>query len=247
MATYLVVPDDYAGWNPTGRNFALISAAIGAVGLLSWMSLHGHLGDLRPSHASDQLFLGGLVWLGVGGFCLMAFAALGSIMLSLKSRGTVSVTPEGVFRTVDTRTRLLAWSDIQGLVPMPYGGVTLVAAPGKFNIVIPRFLDDYRACIAEIKNYGTQSLPPSSLRKNQKTTWIDAARIFLPAFFVSLAMNSHESHRVRIASFGAVIACAVWMLRNDLAKPDQTTPRWVGFVLILAVALYVLRRMTLNW
>jgi hypothetical protein len=247
MATYLVVRDDYAGWNPTGRNFALIGSAIGAVGLLSWMSLHGRLGDFRPSHASDQLFLGGLVWLGVGGCCLMAFAALGSIMLSLKSRGTVSVTSEGVFRTVDTRTRSLTWSEIKGLVPMPYGGVTLVAAPGKSNIVIPRFLDDYRACIAEIKNYGTQPLPPSSLRKNKKTTWIDSARIFSLAFFVSLAMNAHESHRVRIASLGAVVACAVWMLKSDLAKPDQTTPRWVGPVLILVVALYVLRRMTLNW
>ena len=91
MATYHVERDDYAGWSPTGRNFALISAAIGAVGLLSWMSLHGHLGVFRSSAASDQLFLGGLVWLGIGGFCLMAFAALGSILLSFKSRGSVSI------------------------------------------------------------------------------------------------------------------------------------------------------------
>jgi hypothetical protein len=247
MATYLVERDDYAGWNPTGRNFAMISAAIGAVGLLSWMSLHSHLGAFRPSAASDQLFLEGLVWLGIGGFCLMAFAALGSILLSLKSRGSVSVTAEGVFRTVDTRTRFLAWAEIEGLVPMPYGGVTLVAAPGKVDIVIPRFLDDYRACIAEIKNHSIRRLPPSSLRRRRKTTWIDSVRTFFIAALVSLALNSHASHRVRIATFSALIAGMAWMLTFSREKTDQTMARWVVILIVLGMALYILRRMTLSW
>jgi hypothetical protein len=247
MGTYLVERDDYAGWNPTGRNFAVISAAIGAVGLLSWMSLHGHLGAFRSSAASDQLFLEGLVWLGIGGFCLMAFAALGSILLSFKSRGSVSVTAEGVFRTVDTRTRFLAWAEIEGLVPMPYGGVTLVAAPGKVDIVIPRFLDDYRACIAEIKNHSIQAISPSRLRRKRKTTWIESIRAFFLAFLASLAMNSHVSHRVRIATFSALIGGVAWMLKSSWEKTDQTMPRWVEFLFVLGVVLYILRRITLAW
>ena len=193
MATYLVGPDDYAGWNPTGRNFALISAAVGALGLLSWMSLNHHLGAFRPSAASDQLVLSGLVWLGVGGFALTAMTALGSILLSLRARGTVSVTAEGVFRTIKSRTHSLAWSDIDGFVPMPYGGITLIAASAKDNIVIPRFLDDYRACIDEIKNQGIHVLPASSLRQKRKTSWIDGVRNFSFIVLSSLAINSHES------------------------------------------------------
>ena len=247
MATYLVTPDDYAGWNPTGRNFALISAAIGAIGLLSWLSLHRHLGVFRPSAASDRLFLGGLVWLGVGGFCLLAVAALGSITLSLKSRGTVSVTSEGVFRTVKSRTQFLPWSEIIGLVPMPYGGVTLISAPGASDLVIPRFLDDYRACIAEIKDHGIQVLPASSLRQKRKTTWVDVVPSVLFIFLYSLAMNAHQSHPVRIASFGGALSCMVWVLEAQWSKPDPTTLRWVTPVVFVCIAVYALIRIFLSW
>jgi hypothetical protein len=77
MATYLATPDDYAGWNPTGRNFTLITGGAGAIGLLAWMSLHHHLGAFRPNAASDQLLLGGLEWLGGGMFVLMGVADVG--------------------------------------------------------------------------------------------------------------------------------------------------------------------------
>ena len=247
MATYLVGPDDYAGWNPTGRNFALISAGVGAIGLLSWMFLNHHLGAFRPSAASDQLVLSGLVWLGVGGFALMAMAALGSILLSLRARGTVSVTAEGVFRTIKSRTHSLAWSDIDGFVPMPYGGITLIAASAKDNIVIPRFLDDYRACIAEIKNQGIHVLPVSSLRQKRKTSWIDQVRNVPFIVLSSLAINSHESHSVRIASFGGAILLLVYMLQTSWSKPNAIKSRWAMFGILFAVALFALLRMALTW
>lgn len=245
MATYLVEPDDYAGWNPTGRNFALAGVTAGFVGLLSWLSLHGRFGSIHPSAAADQMFLSGLVWLGAGFFCLMAMVTLGSILLSLKSRGTVSVTDEGVFRAVGSRTHLLTWSDIQGLVPMPYGGVTLVAAPGKSDIVIPRFLDDYRACIAEIKDHGIRALPPSSLR--QKRTWMGRVRQFAVCFFYLAALEPHSSHRVRITFFCASVALIAFMMQEDWSKPGRTLPRWIGVAVILALILYALRCMALSW
>ena len=127
---------------------------------------------------------------------------------------------------------------------MPYGGVTLVAAPGKVDIVIPRFLDDYRACVTEIKNHSIQAISPSRLRRKRKTTWIESIRAFLLACLVSLAMNSHASHRVRIAAFSALIAGVAWMLKSSWEKTDQTIPRWVEILILLGLALYVFRRMT---
>ncbi len=247
MATYRVGPDDYAGWNPTGRNFALISAAVGAIGLLSWLSLNHHLGALRPSAVSDQLLLSGLVWLGVGGSALMAMAAVGSILLSLKSRGTVSVTAEGIFRTIKSRTHSLAWSEIDGFVPMPYGGITLIAASAENNIVIPRFLDDYRACIAEIKNQGIHVLPASTLRQNRKTYWMDRVRSVSFVVLSSLAINSHESPRVRIASLSGAILLLVYVPQPSWSNPDAIKSRWAMFGILFAVALFALLRMALTW
>jgi len=245
MATYLVVPDDYAGWNPTGRNFALAGVAAGSVGLLSWLSLHGRLGYSQPSAAADQMFLSGLVWLGTGFFCLMAIVTLGSITLTLKSRGTVSVTGEGVTRAVGSRTHSLAWSDIQGLVPMPYGGVILVSVPGKSDIIIPRFCDDYRACIDEIRDHGIQALPPSSLR--QKARWKRVVRDFAGCFFYLTAINPQHSHGVRIAGFCVALIYMAWMVQEDLSKPDQIAPRWISRIAMLALILFAFWRMALNW
>ena len=246
MATYLVGPDDYAGWNPTGRNFALIGAGVGAAGLLSWMSLHHHLGAFRPTAASDKLFLAGLVWLGLGGFCLSAFAALGSMMLSLRSRGTVSITAEGVFRAVQSHTDSLAWSEINGFVPMPYGGVTLISAPEKPNIVIPRSSNDYRACITEIKDHGIPVLPTSSLRQKRKTTWVDAVQNFSFILLSSIAMDSHESHRVRIASFSGAILLVVYVLQTSRSKPDRIGRLTTFGGVLLGFALLALVRTALS-
>ena len=177
----------------------------------------------------------------------MAIAAFGSIGLSLRSRGSVSITAEGVSRTVATRTRSLAWAEIEGLVAMPYGGVTLVAVPGKMDIVIPRFLDDYRACIAEIKNHSIQTLAQSSLRRKRKTSWMDAARIVLVSLAVSLALDSHGSHSVRIASFVVLLASIALFVRSDAQNRDRTVSRWISFTLFVGIALFILRRMSLNW
>jgi hypothetical protein len=247
MATYLTVPDDYAGWNPTGRNFVLAGVAAGFVGLLSWLSLHGRLGSLQPSAASDKMFLFGLAWVGAGFFCLMAIAIFGCITLTLKSRGTVSVSDDGVTRTVGSRTHSLAWSDIQGLVPMPSGGVILVSLPGKADIFIPRFLDDYRACIAEIKDHGIQAIPSSSLSKKTKPTWKSRVRSFALLFFFIIALNPQHSHRVRIESLCVAIAFGAWMQQEEWSKPDRVAGRWSGILVTIGVFLLVLLRLVLTW
>ncbi len=162
--------------------------------------------------------------------------------------GKVSVTDEGVSRVIGSRTHSLAWPEIQGLVPMPDGSVTLIAAPGKSDIAIPRFLDSYRACIAEIKDHSILVLPPpSSLRKKQTTTWKGMARNFAGTFFYLLTINPHESHRVRIASFCVAIAFMAWMVQEGRLELDEIAPRWIGLVATLAFIFYALRSMVLNW
>ncbi len=246
MATYLVMPDDYAGWNPTGRNFALAGGAIGFVGLLSYLSLHHRLGEFRPSAASDELFLQGLVWLGGGAFFLMGFAAAGSIMLSLKSRGTVNVSDEGVSRQGSSHIFNLAWQDIEGFVPMPYGGVTLISTTAEKNLVIPRFLDDYRACIAEIKQHGVGLLPPSRLRQRRQINWRDQWKSCLCVFFYTFAIGTHEPRVVQVSSCAASGMLWIWMLREEWTKPDQTGSRWTGVVVSAGFLLYLLWRVFLR-
>jgi hypothetical protein len=47
---------------------------------------------------------------------------------------------------------MLRWVDIEGFVGTPIrSGVKLILRKGRRTIVIPRFLDDYWGCIAEIK------------------------------------------------------------------------------------------------
>ena len=247
MTTYLVQPDDYAGWNPTGRNFALAAAAAGIVGLLAWLAAHGRLGALRPTAASDQLFLTALVWLGLGAFALMAVAVLGSLSLSLRSRGSVTITDQGVLRTVGARTQSLAWPEIEGFVPMSYGGVTLIVVPGHTGFHIPRFLDDYRACIAELKSHGIAALPPSRLRRQHNTSWKSSLQVAFVIFGASFATDPLESHHVRLAAYTTILAFTIWILKDDWAKPDPTTPRWIGIVIFSGIALAILWRMLLHW
>ena len=247
MATYQATPDDYAGWNPTGRNFALIAGSGAVIGLASWLSLHN--AAIRPADVSTQLLLYAFAWIGCGLACLMLIATFGSISLSMKARGTVSVTEEGVTRTVQSNTRFLAWADIKGLVPMPTGGVTLVSSTGEPDIVIPRFLDDYRACIAEIKENGVRAIPPSSLNKakSNRLSWPQILRNAALAAAFSLAAGNEHSHSVRIASLAAAIACMAWVIEDSANDPEQATPRWLPYLIFTAATLYVLWHMAHHW
>lgn len=244
MATYLVTPDDYAGWNPTGRNFAYAGGVIGAIGLLCLLIL---LGRHRPAAASDQMFLSVLVWIGAGGFALMVFAALGSISLSLKTRGTVTLTDTGVTRIVGKRTHSLAWNEIMGFVPMPQGGVTLISTTDKPDIFVPRFLDDYRACIAELKDHGVQGVPPNHLRtRPKKQTWLQSLATFAFVFFHLCAVRAGYPHAQRIAFF--VMSLAVLLgAAYYTPKYDALSSRWFSAIVFCGLALWSIWSMAQTW
>jgi hypothetical protein len=248
MADYLAVPDDYAGWNPTGRSFACIGGGIAAVGLLCWFALHGRLGTYRPTAAADQMLLEAFVYAGGGGFVLMLIAAFGSISLSLKARGSVHVTENGVTRVVGNKTCSLAWEEMEGFVVSPYGGVTLISTSSQHNIVIPRFLDDYRACIAEIKQHGLHSLPPGRLTPNRvKTRWIQVWAISSASFFFIDALDPQHSHRIRISFLCAAATIMICILYRADLRADSHTPRWLEAIGISALLLWAVWRIAHTW
>jgi len=164
MTTFTAEEDTYAGFDSTGKYFGYFGLAAGAVGITGWAAIHGHLPVLRPADAMDQFVLAAMEWIGTGLFVVLGVATLGSLILSSKSRGTVTVDNLGVTRQIGKRSRKLQWQEIEGYVVIS-GGIALVPRGGSQMIEIPRFLDDYRGCIAEIEARGVGRLPPSRLKR----------------------------------------------------------------------------------
>jgi hypothetical protein len=162
VTTYIAEDDSYAGFDSTGKYFGHFALAAGAVGLTGWEAAHGHLPRLRPTDALGQFFLAAMEWIGIGLFALLTAAALGSLILSRKSRGTVTIDDLGVTRQIEERSRALKWHE--GYVVVS-GGIALVPREGSQGMEIPRFLDDYRGSVAEIEARGVRSLPPSRLKR----------------------------------------------------------------------------------
>lgn len=164
MATYTADDDTYAGFNSTGKYFGYFGLAAGAVGITGWAAMHGHLPGLKPANVDEQLVLAAMEWIGIGLFVILSFAMLGSLILSSKSQGTVTIDDLGVTRKIGETSRKLRWQEIEGYVVIG-GRTALVPHAGNQMIEIPRFLDDYRGCIAEIEARGVGRLPPSRLKR----------------------------------------------------------------------------------
>lgn len=164
MTTFAAEDDTYAGFDSTGKYFGYFGLAAGAIGITGWAVIHGHLPGLKPADAVDQFFLAAMEWIGFGLFVILGIATLGSLGLSRKSRGTVTVDDSGVMRQIEGRSWKMRWPEIEGYVVVS-GGIALVPREGGKTIEIPRFLDDYGGCIAEIEARGVGRLPPSRLKR----------------------------------------------------------------------------------
>ncbi len=245
MAIYAVERDDYAGWGAAGRNFLLFGIAAGAISAAGWAATHGHLAWLRPTDAADQLFLSAMTWICGGVFVIMAVAAMGSLILTDKSRGSVVVDDLGVERQIGERSRRLAWPEIEGLVVNPAGGVTLVAGKVNQAIEIPRFLDDYRGCIAEIKARGVGVLPSSRLSKGL-TRW-QAVLLFCSIMMWGMARNARDSHAIRLLALGFFVAFWVWLLVDQRRMFMSKTSRWIGQLQLLVMLAWLLLHMVRTW
>ncbi len=164
MTTFTAEDDTYAGFDSTGKYFGYFGLAAGAIGITGWAAIHGHLPGLKPADGVYQFFLAAVEWIGIGLFAILGIATLGSLGLSRKSRGTVTVDDLGVTRQIRERSWKLRWPEIEGYVVVS-GGIALVPREGGKTIEIPRFLDDYSGCIAEIEARGVGRLPPSRLKR----------------------------------------------------------------------------------
>lgn len=89
---------------------------------------------------------------------------LGSLQISLTERGDVEVTAAGVRRIfAPGKEDFLPLERIAGLVGRQAGGVLLIARSGGRNMVIPRSIEGYRECIAELKAMGIKPLRADQL------------------------------------------------------------------------------------
>jgi hypothetical protein len=253
MATYVAESDSYAGFGSTGRYFGYFGLAAGAIALTGWGALHGHLRGLQPVDAGSQLMLTAMEWIGGGLFGLMAVCVLGSLMLSNKSRGTVAVDDLGVTRQIGGRSRILRWPEIEGFVVTPMsGGVTLIPREGRRTIAIPRFLDDYRGCVAEIKARGVKLLPPDNAQVRQamrkKRTWRQALCAYAGIFAFTLANDPRETHTARVVGLVAYAGYFAWlMMFEDLDLEDYGWVRWVSGAVLIAMLGWLVRRMMHTW
>lgn len=243
MATYAVESDSYAGFGSTGKYFLYFGLAAGVVGATGWASMHGLLPGLRQADAGSQLFVVAIAWIGGGLAVLMGVALLGSLMLSSKSRGTVTVDDVGVTRQIGKWSCLLRWEEIEGFVASGRG-VTLIPRKGEQRIEIPRFLDDLRGCIVEVKAHGVASLAADRLKP--KRGWRQALRNFAVVYMFLLAYDARDSHVVRLASFFIWVGFFVWALIDDeLGGPAWL--RWFSGVVFVAMTAWTVHHMAHTW
>jgi hypothetical protein len=246
MATYVVRRDEYAGWDSTGKYFAGFGLAAGLAGLTGWAAIHRHLPGWQPVDAAGQLAAVAMAWVGCGLSAVMAVAALGSLRLSGKARGTVTVDDVGVLRQIGGRRVMLRWEEIEGFVALGYGGVTLIAREGRERIEIPRLLDDYRGFTAELRARGLESLPARRLRR--RWTWKRAVQSYAFLFAYLVAYEKESAHAVRVVGLVAWLGYSMWLLlHEEQGLEERGWTRWVSAGVLVAMAGWVVRHMAHTW
>jgi hypothetical protein len=148
---------------------------------------------------------------------------------------------------------MLRWDEIEGFVVTPIrAGVTLIPREGKGTIVIPRFLDDYRGCIAEIKTRGVKLLPPDNaqvqIMNRKKITWKQALLSYGAIFAFTLASDARETHTVRLVGLVCWVGYFAWLAMTDVPElEDHGWVRWFGGALLAGMLVWLVRHMTHTW
>ena len=236
MAVYPSDGDIYAGWKSFGRSFALFGVLALAVAATGRYFAYGHDASRLP--ASDQMLAFAAMWIGGALATLMGIAALGSIQISLSERGSVEVTTEGVRRMVKPgHEEFFPRNQIAALVARPQGGVVLLDSTSTPRMIIPRSIEGYRDCIAELKAMGIQSLPAT----RQNLGWASRKLTRAEWFYLFLACaigNFYADDRVHgFAHHGSGLVLAALILLGVIYEHRKTRQRkWANWI-FAAVAL----------
>jgi hypothetical protein len=243
MSVYSTNGDTYAGWESVGRWFALAGAVALAMAAVGFALNHGYLA--HPLAPSDAMFAFAVQWVGFGLFSILMFAAMGSISVSRAERGSVEVTEQGVRRIFKPgHEEFFPREEIDGMVSTPGGGIRLVDSLSRRQMAIPRSIDGYRACIAELRAMGIEPLPANRLKPkwwNRKLAVAEKLSIFVWTFAWVVFLQKDGAPLVHHSMGVALLAPFVLLAALEYRKTGKRN--W-GFWLVggaIALTVVVLR------
>jgi hypothetical protein len=148
---------------------------------------------------------------------------------------------------------MLRWPEMEGFVVTAMrGGVTLIPREGKQTIVIPRFLDDYRGCVAEIKARGVRLLPPDNRQvrrtMRRERTWRQVIVGYGSTLAFTVAYNPREPHAVRLVGLMGCVGYLAWLISSeDTELEDHGWVRWCGGTVLAGMLTWLVHHMMHTW
>ncbi len=251
MSLYRSDGDITFGWKSFGRSFAIFGALALAMAATGFLVMRG-----SSAHSVDpetQLLATAAEWIGGGLSILMAFAARGSIRISSRERGDVEISAEGVRRIFKPgKEDFLPLERIAGLVRRQSGGVLLIDRSCRRNMVIPRSIEGYRECVAELKAMGIKPLPADQLRipGRRKRTFSENLLYYgLAAILNGLAVLYFDGrmdvpppirHILGVAGFAVFFTVFLFALISETRRRGRFS--WISCLLVLLMLAAVIWR-----
>jgi hypothetical protein len=214
-------PSDGAfDWKSFGRPISVIGALALAAAVVGFALVHGRMGT--PLEPASVMFAWAMEWVGAGLFVLMAIVAWGAISITVRERGSVEITPGGVRRIFKPgKAEFLPLKQIAGFMVRPHGGVLLIDRTDRRDMIIPRSIEGYRDCIAELKALGIQKLPADRDRvwgrkKLTRSEWVFSFAIFLLMnAYITKGAPPLVHHLLGLALFVASLSLAIYETRKS--------------------------------
>ena len=219
MATYSHSMSGYADFQSVGRYFALAATASALLGASLIYIGNGHW--QRLAHTAADLALAGMAGIVLLGLSLlMAVAVLGSLLVTLRAKQTITVSQTGVLRKAREEELYVTAADILGICeipgkPMPQGAILVTKDPGR-QLFIPRWIGGYAACLEEIRSLGVPLLPPYKRSRGQVIArWVSGFAVGCGSALVFTAIHApiNRLHQWMGTGGLALIWIAVWFAR----------------------------------
>ena len=158
----------------------------------------------------------------------MGLCASVSISISRQERGDVEVTEQGVRRILKSgEEEFFPRPEIAGFVVSSTGVFTLIGHSSSRQMIIPRSIESYGNCIAELRATGIESLPLSRLnRKRSITDWIfGCLATFLASLYFSHGLSQTE-HRIEGLAF-------VLLVQLQIVREERKTGKhqWINWTI----------------